>query len=328
MPFQPNPEQHKGLFLLLQAVKQMPTESQTHLLSIDPSDVLPGLSSEHSNAAKASSTIPEGSSSSTSKSDFAQDANMGSYLPPAEPARLTSVAPGIDSDRCTAAAGPSKDAREEDEHVEAAVSTVAATPPLLTDATSTHATPTDATPTDATSTDAVPTDAIPTDATSNDATPTDATPTPVPDAAPASGFAGGGNEVSIGAGIATSPLYQTTAPSAAIASSNSSTSAINFHKGATADIHKGINGDCSIAAIDVNASSSADVISSPSTAVLVPSSNGADCLAVPAQPVANAEGTISAHYHKQQQQHASKQGQHLGCLVRGVHRGEGEWAAH
>lgn len=81
---------------------------------------------------------------------------MGSYSPPAQPPQPTSSAPGTHADCFTAAAGPSQDGHDDEEHVEAAVKLpiVAAMPPLLTDTAS-----------------------------------TDAAPTPVLDTAPASGFA-------------------------------------------------------------------------------------------------------------------------------------------
>lgn len=242
----------------------VPTESQRHPQDIHPSAVLPEFSSGRNDTLKASFTVPEESSSSTSAYDFAQGAKMASHSPAAEPAEPTSTALAINADHLIPAAGPSKDGGgpENEEHVEAALPTNAALPPLLTDATPTR----------------VP------------------VATPVPDAAPTSDLAQAGNELSMGAGIITSPVYQNTAPSAAIANPNSFTSATDTDKITTRG--------CSIAAIDINAtsSSSADVVSSPSTVVPVSSPSGADCLAMPAQPAANAEGTISAHYHVQQQQ--------------------------
>ena len=121
-------------------------------------------------------------------------------------------------------------------------------------------------------------------------------------AATASAFFQAGNVPSMKTGVTTNPLYQTSMPSAA---SVSTTTHLDLST-STVDNNKTSSRDCSTAAIDITANSSAAAadMSAPSTAASPHLSDSTSLLAFvpkPAQPVAESGSTIPAHYQQQRQ---------------------------
>ena len=124
---------------------------------------------------------------------------------------------------------------------------------------------------------------------------TNASPSSV--AATATVFAQAGNEP-MEAGIMTNPLYQTKLHSAAHGSTatHPSSSTLTLHNNKTRP------GDCSNAAINITANSSANMSALSTAPPAHPTEIASQLASVtkPAQPVAESGGTISAHYQQRQ----------------------------
>ena len=215
-------------------------------------DVIPS-DSGRGNAVDASHAVLVESSDYSS----VQAAYIIGYLPSAEPSPPASKAVASNVDHVSATAESCESDDEDGGPAEAALSTVAAIKPVLTDA------------------------------------------TPSSVGATASVFAQAGNEASMEADIITNPLYQTGLPRAA----HVNTTAYPKSSDLKLNTNKASAGDCSAAAINVTANSSGDMSSASTAASPHPSQLLSQLPSVtkPAQPVAESEGTISAHYQQQQQ---------------------------
>ena len=248
--------------MLLQALPAM-LVNQVHLAGINPSAAASVLSSGCSNIITVSPAVPDESS----KHSSAQAANLIVDLPPAP------SPPANNAVLLTA------------EHVKATAEHVKATAESCENGDE----------------DGEPAEAAFSAVGAMSLVLTDARPSSV--AATAAAFLQAGNASPMKVGVMTNPLYQTSLPSAA----RVSTTACPDSSTSTADNNKTSSGDCSTAAIDITATSSyaAADISAPST---VTSSHLSDSASEPAsipkpdQPVAESEGTISAHYKQQQRQ--------------------------
>ena len=126
---------------------------------------------------------------------------------------------------------------------------------------------------------------------------TDAIPTSV---AAASNFFQAGNDSLMKVGVMTNPLYQTSLRTAAHVSTTTHPDSSTLKP----DNNKTSSGDCSTVAISVIANSSADNSSLSTAASPHPTEVNSQLASVtkPAQPVAESEGPIAAHYQQQQQQ--------------------------
>lgn len=237
----------------MQALQTVRAVSQMHSSDVDPSVAVSGLASGPSNIAHASpAALDEFYDYSP-----AQAANIISYVSSAEPSSPANKPVNFNADHMTATAESCEDGDEHGQSAETAVTTVAAMPSVLTNA------------------------------------------SPSSVAATATVFAQAGNEPTE-AGIMINPLYQTKLHSAACgsAATHASSSTLTLHNNKTS------SGDCSNAAINITANASTNMSALNTAPPAHPNEIASQLASVtkPAQPVAESEGTISAHYQQQQRQ--------------------------